>query len=287
MAQWFVVRDGKEHGPLTPQKLKELASTGRLRATDLVRQEDMTAARPAGQIRRLFPSSGTTAGPPTPPPPPRRSPSPPAVPAAFSVEIEPAPVKSNVGAEIQWKAIAKVAFPIVVLVVVAAKAGLKWQTRHRTEPAAAVAAPTVPFGLAEVHPPADDAQASLQRILSQVAVIDTAEEIVSAEDVSVEAYENTLSDLIEAYRTMGRDLDVVTRLTQQMPTASFTAADHEERKEILEALSRTRTLLPSLLGCLERISASDDPVVINANWTTYWQGSEEFDRFWPDEQPSP
>lgn len=68
MAQWYVVRDGKEHGPITPEKLKELAVTGRLQPTDPVRRDDMPAPRAAGEVKGLFPASEKPAGRSTPPP---------------------------------------------------------------------------------------------------------------------------------------------------------------------------------------------------------------------------
>ncbi len=66
MAQWYVVRSGKEHGPHTAQALKEMAASGELRPADLVRREDMPSARPASTVKGLFPGedAGTGAAPP-------------------------------------------------------------------------------------------------------------------------------------------------------------------------------------------------------------------------------
>ncbi len=53
---WFVVRQGKEAGPYSGQQLKDLAASGRLQRTDLVRREDQTKAVPAQRISGLFAS---------------------------------------------------------------------------------------------------------------------------------------------------------------------------------------------------------------------------------------
>lgn len=68
MPAWFIVRNGREQGPVTAQQLKQLAATGQLRSDDLVRRDDMQAPRPAKQVKGLFE---------TPPPPPQESPPPP------------------------------------------------------------------------------------------------------------------------------------------------------------------------------------------------------------------
>ena len=54
MADWFIDRNGKEHGPVTAQQLKQLAATGQLRPDDRVRRDDMQAPRPAREIKGLF-----------------------------------------------------------------------------------------------------------------------------------------------------------------------------------------------------------------------------------------
>ncbi len=51
---WFIVRDGKEHGPFSGQQLKEMAATGRLQPDDKVRRGDMKAATKASTIKGLF-----------------------------------------------------------------------------------------------------------------------------------------------------------------------------------------------------------------------------------------
>lgn len=74
MATWFVIRNGKEHGPVSAQQLRQLAATGQLRPDDLVRRDDMQAPRPAREIKGLF--GAATEPPPSPPDlPPSASPS--------------------------------------------------------------------------------------------------------------------------------------------------------------------------------------------------------------------
>lgn len=74
MAAWFIVRNGKEQGPVSAQQLRHLASTGQLRPDDLVRRNDMQARRPAREIKGLF--GAATEPPPLPAdPPPSASPS--------------------------------------------------------------------------------------------------------------------------------------------------------------------------------------------------------------------
>ncbi len=54
MAQWFIVRDGKETGPFSSGQLKDLAIKGLVVATDLVRRDDMKTASTAGKVKGLF-----------------------------------------------------------------------------------------------------------------------------------------------------------------------------------------------------------------------------------------
>lgn len=65
---WFVVRGGKEEGPYSSTALKDMAAGGRLKPTDLVRRSDVETARPAGQIKGLFPADGGTGAAQTPKP---------------------------------------------------------------------------------------------------------------------------------------------------------------------------------------------------------------------------
>jgi hypothetical protein len=53
--EWFVVRDGKEQGPYSTQRLKQMAADGKLRPEDLVRRTDTQAPRRASTIKGLFP----------------------------------------------------------------------------------------------------------------------------------------------------------------------------------------------------------------------------------------
>ncbi len=53
--QWFIVRGGKETGPFSGTALKEMAASGKLKPTDLVRRDDVEMARPASAIKGLFP----------------------------------------------------------------------------------------------------------------------------------------------------------------------------------------------------------------------------------------
>jgi hypothetical protein len=52
---WFVVRKGKEVGPVTAQRLKEMVADGELTPDDLVRRGDMKSPTKAGSIKGLFP----------------------------------------------------------------------------------------------------------------------------------------------------------------------------------------------------------------------------------------
>ena len=63
--QWFVIRGQKNLGPFTAAKLKELAAKGKLHQDDMVRQDSIRFASPAGEIDGLFqpqkPQQRTTA----------------------------------------------------------------------------------------------------------------------------------------------------------------------------------------------------------------------------------
>ncbi len=52
---WYVVRDGKEQGPITGQQLKDMATSGQLRPSDPIRREDMAATIQANALKGLFP----------------------------------------------------------------------------------------------------------------------------------------------------------------------------------------------------------------------------------------
>ncbi|HMP59478.1 MAG TPA: DUF4339 domain-containing protein [Gemmatales bacterium] len=65
MAQnWFVIRGNNEQGPLTAQRLKEMAANGQLRPTDKVRREDMERPKQASEVKGLFPPPTEAAPPP-------------------------------------------------------------------------------------------------------------------------------------------------------------------------------------------------------------------------------
>ncbi len=98
MAQWFIVRDGKETGPFNSGQLKDLAVKGLVVATDLVRRDDMKAASPAGKVRGLFANAYGQHAPPMEPEPPcvipvleappaPSRPSPPPLPSATAAAI--------------------------------------------------------------------------------------------------------------------------------------------------------------------------------------------------------
>ena len=56
MAQeiWLVIRDGKEYGPYSPQKLKDMAGKGQIIPDDMVRRHDMAVPRQAKLLKGLF-----------------------------------------------------------------------------------------------------------------------------------------------------------------------------------------------------------------------------------------
>lgn len=53
--QWYFVKDGQEQGPVSPQELKELASSGALKPNDLVRKDGKVEWTPAGKMKGLIP----------------------------------------------------------------------------------------------------------------------------------------------------------------------------------------------------------------------------------------
>lgn len=55
MANWYVKRGSQTAGPLTVQRLKELAAQGKIQETDLVRKGEESNFIPAAQIPGLFP----------------------------------------------------------------------------------------------------------------------------------------------------------------------------------------------------------------------------------------
>jgi GYF domain 2 len=65
-SQWHYSKDGSQHGPVTSQRLKELAASGELAPNDLVWKEGLADWRPAMSLKGLF--SEPVAKPSGPPP---------------------------------------------------------------------------------------------------------------------------------------------------------------------------------------------------------------------------
>jgi hypothetical protein len=55
MANWFVTKNGKQHGPFTDGQLKKLAIDGKLSRTDHVRREDQQSGVEAEKLKGLLP----------------------------------------------------------------------------------------------------------------------------------------------------------------------------------------------------------------------------------------
>jgi hypothetical protein len=69
MAEWFVVRKGKEHGPFQDAQLKSLATSGKLKEEDQVRRSDQKSTVAAKSIGGLFgPALSLESPPPAPAP---------------------------------------------------------------------------------------------------------------------------------------------------------------------------------------------------------------------------
>lgn len=87
MSQEFFIRRGnQEQGPLMPEQLKQLAATGKLATTDLVRTSEKPEWRQAGTVKGLFPPASPSTAIPPPPPPhsPQSSPAPSTAPPPIS-----------------------------------------------------------------------------------------------------------------------------------------------------------------------------------------------------------
>ena len=54
MAEWYVIRGAEERGPYDDAKLKQLATSGRLRQDDKIRRSDSAATHLAQDVRGLF-----------------------------------------------------------------------------------------------------------------------------------------------------------------------------------------------------------------------------------------
>lgn len=77
--EWYLARDGQQHGPLTDAELKKFIELGHLNPTDLVWRAGFPEWRTASEV---FPETQTKPEPPpTPPAPPPSAPAPPTAPA--------------------------------------------------------------------------------------------------------------------------------------------------------------------------------------------------------------
>ena len=56
MAKWYVVRGDQERGPFEDAQLKEFAASGKLKPDHQIRRDGSDTARPAKNIKGLFPS---------------------------------------------------------------------------------------------------------------------------------------------------------------------------------------------------------------------------------------
>jgi len=57
---WYIVHADKEDGPFTGPQLVEMAETGKLLPTDLVRRSDVEVIRPSSAIRGLYSDANLT-----------------------------------------------------------------------------------------------------------------------------------------------------------------------------------------------------------------------------------
>jgi hypothetical protein len=58
--EWIVKRGEQQRGPFTSQQLKSLASSGKLKPTDLVGKADGGSLQPAGKVKGLFAAAEPT-----------------------------------------------------------------------------------------------------------------------------------------------------------------------------------------------------------------------------------
>ncbi|MCZ2342336.1 MAG: GYF domain-containing protein [Bacteroidales bacterium] len=58
--QWFILRDGKRHGPYSGADLKKYAASGHLLPIDLVVKDGMAKPVPAAKVKGLFPTAEPT-----------------------------------------------------------------------------------------------------------------------------------------------------------------------------------------------------------------------------------
>ena len=94
--EWYILKDGKQEGPMSWEQLMERARSGRLEPKDLVWTSEFKDWLKAEKVQGLMlappppPPSGSP-----PPPPPVRSPAPPPPPASFSEPKSPPPPLSS------------------------------------------------------------------------------------------------------------------------------------------------------------------------------------------------
>ncbi len=55
-SQWYYMRDGQQHGPVSSAELRQLANSGQLSPDDLVWKEGASKWIPAGSVKGLFPA---------------------------------------------------------------------------------------------------------------------------------------------------------------------------------------------------------------------------------------
>ena len=59
--EWFFMRDGIKHGPISSKQLKELADSGKIQPTDLIWKQGFSDWRPAAILTVLFDPTGDRA----------------------------------------------------------------------------------------------------------------------------------------------------------------------------------------------------------------------------------
>ncbi len=64
--EWYMQKDGRKHGPISGRKLRQLASTGKIKPEDLIQKKGMTEWQPAKNLTGLFPKQSKVTPPPLP-----------------------------------------------------------------------------------------------------------------------------------------------------------------------------------------------------------------------------
>lgn len=95
--QWFIARDGKQHGPVSDVELKKIVELAHLKPTDLVWRQGFTDWRAAASVFPTLAASPAPASSPAPSPAVHASPDPKPVPAATAPAPSPyaAPIKGQ------------------------------------------------------------------------------------------------------------------------------------------------------------------------------------------------